>query len=123
MDNKAFCLSPVASQLDHRDFSVTITKSRMVIVAKSEWHARMYANLRAHIAGDKGTASPWSQPELVECLPLGIEGELPPDGTVIMSNDSDYPDFMALGPDAGDIYPPRQDLREFWTRAQQIQQA
>ena len=104
-------LSPLEAGLTHRDWAASTYVGECIVSAETQKKARDYAKMAFAIAtkrdGGPLRFCPWGQEELVGCaaVPEGVDDRAP-DGLVMMPEASGWPDFMAWGPNIGEIWPP-----------------
>ncbi len=84
-----FKLRPVAENLAHPDWGRSTHTAECQVRAANESEAREFAKAEFDIAAGKPTpgalipASPWLNPDLVECKGVAhFGGDMPPHGTV-----------------------------------------
>ena len=74
--------------------------------AANEGRARDYASTDFFMAGDVAT-SPWLNPHMVECSRPRHYGPEKSEGLVELPSKSGMADFMAIGPNKGEVGPKR----------------
>jgi hypothetical protein len=109
---RVYRLSPVEENKSHRDWAASIYQGDCRVAAVSETDARAYAVAAFAIAtrldGGPTRLAPWRQSALVRCVEEGHPVRpLPPEGMVLMPRETGRPDFMALGPAAGEVWTKR----------------
>ena len=103
-----FRLSPVEDQKSNRSWAVSTYCGKCHASAETEMMARMYAAKAFSVAaqtrpGENTLTPPWTNLELVECTKVAHVGAEPPKGMVLLPADSGRLDFMAEGPNIGEV--------------------
>ncbi len=101
-----FLLTPRTQIFGHPSRERTTYIGPCRVSAANERAARLYASMAFGIATARpGVTSPWMDRALVDCSVL-TEGtaSVPPEGRVMLPEGAGRPDFMALGPEQGEIW-------------------
>jgi hypothetical protein len=111
---RVYRLSPVEENKSHRDWAASLYQGECEVAATDEADARAYAvaafAIAARVDGGPTRFTPWRQQMLVRCVVVAPDsgGSTPPEGLVmLLPRHSGRPDFMALGPAAGEIWSKR----------------
>jgi hypothetical protein len=102
-----YALSPLPPLFSDPSRARTNWLGKCTVVAKTPEAARQFVNIATGTASNhSGIPSPWMEPELVECaaLPEGADA-LSAEGLVKFPEGAGRLDFMASGPNVGEVWP------------------